>query len=227
VPAVANYTPHLLVAFGGVWDDQPGEVWECTLRGLVQSGDDPAAFDSDAYLASVAPSLSTWFSGGVALMAGHAQLKWLKCNAINATGHYTHPTTSVFDYSGTILGSGGSLVTPGFCSLAYTWETGIARGRAHRGRMYPPNSWPLATPFTVSAANANSNGAAGAALLHALDNGASGIATQEINFGIFSALDASHHNIVACTSDNIFDVQRRRKNRVPSVRGTETLYVHP
>lgn len=222
-----TYTPHLLVAFGGGWSDSTTEVWECTLRARVQSGDDPTAFDSDTYLAAVEGPLATWFAAGTSSMAGHATLKWIKCNAILANGKYAKPTTSVFDYGTPPVGGGPSLGMPGFCTLAYTWETGLARGRAHRGRMYPPNAWTLATAFTVSSTNAASNAAAGAALLHALDNGASGEPTQELVFGIFSGLDASHHDITAVTSDNIFDVQRRRKNRIPSVRSIETLYVHP
>lgn len=222
------YTPHVLVAFGGSWGFSTSEIWECTLRGgLVTGGPDPTDFDGDAYLGSVQGGLATWFGDTANHMSSLARLKWIKANAVGADGKYINPVTHVFDYSTAVSGSAVPGNLPGFCSLAYTWETGRARGTAHRGRMYTPNAFPLDTEFTVSPANGALNAQAGVALLEILDNSGSGISTQELTFGIYSRIDASHHDITGCSSDDTWDVQRRRKDRIPSVRSAVFPYAHP
>ena len=224
-----SYTPHILVAFGGSWTAQPNEVWECTIRGMLVTGTGSEAdFAGDAYLASIATPLSTWFAASTSHMRGDAVLQWVKANAIGADGKYLNPTeTFVHDYSPAVAGSATVTQLPGFCSLAYTWETGNVRGTAKRGRMYPPNAFNVVGAMSVSTTDATTSVTAAIALLHVIDNAASGISTQELIPSVMSRIDGAHHPIIGASSDTLWDVQRRRKNRATGTRSSNTSYVHP
>lgn len=211
------YTPHTLFAFGGSWSSNPEEVWECTVR-LDGNGGGGVTLDPEAYLASIATPMASWFSASVVTMDALAQLKWLKCNNVNAEGRYTDTTTThVHDYSPAIAGSTDHKL-PGFCSLAYTWETAVARGPGHRGRIYPPNATMTTTgAFTVSDSLRTQNAQAGAQLLNTLKNLSGPTGTRAIPV-VASKIGGAIHAITGCTSDNVFDVQRRRKNRIKGAR---------
>jgi|SRR5664279_691300 len=212
------YTPHVLFAFGGSWATDSSEVWECTVR-LKADGGGGDTLDCAAYLTATATQMSSWFSASDNGMSTAATLRWIKANHIGADGNYADKTTThVYDYGTPSTGGVLAGSIPGFCSLAYTWETANARGPGHRGRIYPPNNTynPSSSVFKVSGTAATANAAAGAQLLNALkaSSGAGLTATPVIA----SKVNGAIVNITGCTSDNIYDVQRRRKNRVVGTR---------
>ena len=211
------YTPHVLVAFGGTWTGETTELWENTIR-LASEGPLGDALDEAAYMEAIATPLATWFNGANH-MCSQAQLSFLKVNRINALGHYASSTdTNVHDYAaGTVVGASG-VRGPQFCTLAYTWETAAKRGPAHRGRIYPPNAtYDLVGSFRVSPANAVVNAVAGLDLLTVLHNagGGSGLVGFPI---VASSIGGVIHPITGVTSDDVYDVQRRRKNRIKPAR---------
>lgn len=221
------FTPHVLVSFGGSPTAFPREVWECSVRGImVTGGPDPTDFDADAYLAAVGPLLIDWYVDSDNNMRTDMYLEWIKANAIGADGKYINPVSHTLDLSPQV-GTFSPGNQPGFCSFAYTWETGIARGRAHRGRMYPPNGYTMLNSYEISSANALAASQSASLLLSHLDNQASGESTQELVFGIYSRIDGTHHDIIGASADNIVDVQRRRKNRVDGTRSPVYPYAHP
>lgn len=212
------YTPHVLVAFGGTWTDALSEVWECTVR-ILADGGGGVTIDPDAYLADVAPQLGTWFSNAPNMMSNNAMLKWVKANHIKADGTYLDPAnTHVYDYGTAHQGGTGNAI-PGYCSLAYTWETAAARGPGHRGRIYPPNTVLGATAhtFTVTATQRDANAVAGAGVLAALKNTAGANGTKGTPV-VASKVNGALVHITGCTSDDVYDVQRRRKNRIKPTR---------
>jgi len=219
-----TYTPHVLVAFGGSWNIAPAEIWECTVR-ISADGGGGVTINPDAYLADIAPNLSTWFAAAGTNMNSRSTLKWVKANHIGADGLYVDSTTThVHDYSPAVAG-GGALHGLGYISLAYTWETAVARGPAHRGRIYPPNDYGTdAGPFTVSTGNRDTNAANGAGLLAVLKNtaGADGAKGTPV---VASKIGGAIHPIVGCSSDDAYDVQRRRKDRVPHTRSGVVAFV--
>lgn len=224
---VADYTPHVLVEFGGSPVSYPGEIWACTLRGImVTGGPDPTDFAADDYLEAVQSVLLTWWLDAANHTSANFYLKWIKANAIGADGKYINPVTHVYDYASPEPGSTAESNFAGFCTYAYTWETGIARGLAHRGRMYLPNAYPLVGGFETSAST-TAIAQSGSLLLSALDNQASGVSTQELVFGIYSRKSAAHHDIIGCSADSVVDVQRRRKNRIAGTRSPIYPYAHP
>lgn len=209
------YATHFLVAFGGGWGSDAGEVWQCGVRGNPGAGFIDT-FDEDTYLSEIEAALSSWFSNSDNGMANQANLQWVKCNKIGPDGRYVDPTTHVFDYVSPPPG-GSAIVAPGFTSLAYTWGTTHTRGTGTYGRIYPPNStYAMGGAFNVSTASTNANRAAGLALLNVLNNHSS--TTSEFGPEIASKKDASLTAISRVSSDNIYDVQRRRKNRATSTR---------
>lgn len=211
------YTPHVLVAFGGSWTDTPSEVWECTVR-ILADGGGGVTIDPDAYLAAIHAPLGAWFSAVGTKMASSATLKWLKANHIGADGKYVDETTThLYDYPAPPVG-GVAQAQPGYCTLAYTWETALLRGPGHRGRIYPPNCvYASATAFTVGASQRDNNAANGVALLTVLKNAAGENGTKGTPV-VASKVNGAVTHIIGCTSDDIMDVQRRRKNRAVGTR---------
>lgn len=221
------YTPHVLVAIIGGWSSDDEEVWENTVR-LRGDGGGGVALDPEAYLTAIKAPLATWFSAVGTNMSPRAQLKTVKVNHVGADGRYVDPgTTHLRDYLPVVGGGApytGSNLLPGKTCLAYTWETDLARGPGHRGRIYPPNTFDTnVSPFRVSNANAAINAANGAGLLAVLKNtgGADGARGIPV---IASRLAGQITDITAVTSDNIYDVQRRRGNRIPSVRSARVSF---
>lgn len=211
------YTPHVLVAFGGSWQTSPSEIWECTVR-VDADGGGGLTIDPDAYLADIAPHLATWFGTSGTNMNHWATLKWVKANHIAADGTYVDATTThVHDFAPAVAGAGVGQGL-GYISLAYTWETAVARGPAHRGRIYPPNFFGTDSgPFSVSAGSRDANAVNGAGLLAILKNSAGANGTKGTPV-VASKIGGAIHPITGCTSDDAYDVQRRRKNRIPVTR---------
>lgn len=223
---MVNYRPHTLIAFGGRLAEGAsyGEIWECTIRGgssNKSTNTDLQPFaegDLDRLAQDVAGALQTWFASGGSGISNDTNLTYVKANNITSTGHYASASTHLANVSPPVSGA-GTPAAPNFCSVAYTWETGLERGRAHRGRMYPPNNTYAFQGGVIGTGNAGLAQAAGIALLRAIYS-APNEGTLEDTFkpAVMSAIDASWHWITGCTVDTVYDVQRRRKNQAPSQR---------
>jgi hypothetical protein len=207
------YTPHVLVSFGGSWTTDPKEVWECGIR-VTADGGGGVTVDCDAYLADIEAPLSTWFHDAGNGMMSTALLEWVKANHIGADGKYVDTTlTHVFDYSAPVAGAVG-MKGPGYCTLVYSWVTAAKRGRAHMGRIYPPNaSYPLISAFQVDSGSASAAALSGKGLIAILANASGAAGTKPVP-SVTSKIDGSIRPITGCRVDTIYDVQRRRKNRV-------------
>lgn len=213
---MVNYTPHYLVAFGGDFVGETGEGWECTLRVTEASGGD--VLDPVAYLAAIKTPLSTWFAAATSKMTVESRLSWIKCNRIGPDGRYSDKANSHrTDYATPVSGSASS-AAPAFISLAYTWETGNARGRAHRGRMYPPSGYNCSSAMQVSTTDRDAAAAAGKALLAVFANAAGSNVQTKPMPSIYSGLDATVHAITGVSVNSTYDVQRRRKAQVKGTR---------
>ena len=212
------YTPHVLCAMGGSWATDPSEIWECTVR-LAADGGGGDTLDCAAWLTASATQMSSWFHASENGMSTAATLRWIKANHVGTDGTYADKTTThVYDYG--VPSTGGVLAgsVPGYCSLAMTWETANARGPGHRGRIFPPNNTynVSSSVFKVSATSRDANATAGSQLLNALKASTGpGLTATPV---IASKVNGAIVPIVGCTSDDIDDVQRRRKNRVVGSR---------
>jgi hypothetical protein len=179
--------------------------------------------DPAAYLTAIATPLATWFSASASKMCSLATLRFVKANNIDAAGHYADATTThVHDYADGIVGFAAP-VGPQFISRAITWETANARGPGHRGRIYPPNATVAigTSAFKTSGTDRDVNTAAGASLIGVLKNasGANGVKGKPV---VASKVNGALVTITGVSSDDVYDVQRRRKNRIKGSRSTIT-----
>lgn len=217
------YTPHVLFAMLGSWIGDEEEVWECTVR-LSADGGGGDTLDPEAYLAQIKTPLQTWFAAATTHISQFATLNTIKVNHVDAAGHYVDPITHLRDYTPPIQGSD---VTPwpGKTSLVYTWETGLARGPGHRGRIYPPANNPGGvSAFRCDPTVATRNAQNGAGLLAVLKNTAFAVAGTHGQPVVASKIGGVINNITGCTSDNVYDSQRRRGNRIPTARSAVVAY---
>lgn len=206
------YTPHTLVAFSGSWLGDTIERWENTVR-LSNDGGGGSTLDQAAYMLDIKAALLAWFTAATSWMSNKALIDTLKVNAIGEDGKYASSTlTNVTAYTPT-----AGAVAPsqdGIMSCCYSWHTANVRGPAHHGRIYPPNpTKSLVTAFRISAADATAHATAGKALLTVLRNSA-GVAGRQGTPVIASKIGGAMNAITGVSSDDVYDVQRRRKNRI-------------
>lgn len=218
------YTPHTLVAFGGTINGQTGkDVWQCGIRGGSFNAPGTPFGNSDAFIAQLFPDLSAWYSSAAQNMHLDCTLDWLKINDINALGHYIDPTTHRHDYSPVVAPVGTGRATPAYMSLCYTFGTAKARGRAHKGRIYPPNGGYGCSKGSETAASSAAGAAASGELLLSKIVNASDVATTGVDkFDpcVYSAIDGSYNRITTVSCDCLFDEQHRRKEQTVTTRST-------
>ena len=207
------YSPHIRVTFGGTLDDAvtqlPTEIWACTVNVIPAVGT-PANFDSDGYLADVAPALGAWFSNSASYISSLALLTYVKANAIGANGHYASETQShVFDYDLGARGDSGPK-NPDIISICTTWDTAIKRGPGSHGRVFLPNPcYGTNTSITITPTDQANAVAAGKALLTAL----AGTVPATIVYPVVaSGVNATNSLITGVRVGSVKDVQRRRKD---------------
>lgn len=211
---------HMLVSFGGQWTsgDAIGEIWECGIR-TVREVDGGFCSDPDNYLSEVHGPLSTWFHGAGTASA-FAQMKYVKANNINPDGTYQDPVTHVYDYPSAVVGVETQRMD-GISSLCYSWTTGISRGLAHRGRIYPPNGiYALAGAFTVSSSDTDLAVTRAKALLDAikqLDGG-----SPMLPAVVSGVRGGAVQPITGVAVGNVYDSQRRRRNRLQETYSADT-----
>jgi len=212
-----SYTPHVLFSFGGSWSSDPAEIWECSVR-LSADGGGGVTLDPEAYLSGISAALFSWYQSTAASMNALATLAFIKANHIGADGKYVDKTTThVHDF--TPAAGALSPVGPGFLSIAYSWYTANARGPGHSGRIFPPNNTnaPSVGAFQVSSSVTAAYATSAALLLGILKNsaGAPGAKGTPI---IASKVNGAIVPIVGATVNSVYDVQRRRKNRIKGTR---------
>jgi hypothetical protein len=210
------YPEHVLLSFGGLLSELGNfdEIWQCNVRATGASGgyvDNP-----QTYLNEVHAAISTWWSAAGHAMASTSSLQYLKCNNINAAGHYADAGAAYeYLYSPTVPG-GGTAQVPSFCSVVFSWRTVISRGPGSHGRIYPPNY--CFTPYS-GGAGIGSNDVITArnsavALLTVLAN-ASG--TMPLTPSVVSKSAGTSTPINRVGIGTLYGYQSRRKNAATEV----------
>lgn len=215
------FPQHVLVEFGGQLIDNgtADEIWACGVR-CIDANSGGYTADPDEALNVMHQALAEWFAAPASGMSVRSTLTYLKINNINAAGHYASNETHAY-YWGTPVPGGANQAAPAFCSVAMTWETGVTRGLAARGRIYPPNFTEAPNGSNISAAGRDRVRDAGYALLHDVIAGTTRAGDTEDMLvpSVVSGVGAgAHRPIIAVTCDDVYDVQRRRKNQTKSTR---------
>nr|CRY96044.1 hypothetical protein [uncultured prokaryote] len=227
------YHPHALLELSGrlLGTGGPNEIWTCGLRvvGFNDKGAVPedliegfldTATNQGPNPVATYQLIQQWFTTITNGMSSRATLETVKLNNIGPDGLYSNKTTThLRDLAG--INGGRAQVGPAFTSVAYTWETGIGRGPAHRGRIYPPNFTYQFVGSEIAIADANEAAAAASDLLHTVsdwapdDGGTDGLVPI-----VASDIGAAFHYITGATCDTVVDVQRRRKNAIKGTRSS-------
>lgn len=216
---MVTFAPHTLIEFGGTIVSAGGnDIWACGLRVLDTNAFGPLP-DPATYQESIAPSLSTFWSTSTHHIPAAATLQYLKVNNIGADGKYVDKAnTNRHDYS-SVAGGAASTGAPAYVGLVGTWETGNARGLAHRGRMYLPNSALSCTGNEVSTTVRDAVRSDYVALFAVLCTHFAAGANSAVGV-VASSKNGSFHIITGVSVDTVVDVQRRRKNATKGTRST-------
>jgi hypothetical protein len=213
------YQKHALVAIIGKWNttDLAREVWQIGIRVSIHAAAGWWLANPATYMAAIKPGIQTWFNSATQF-PNSASLSYLKVNNINPDGSYVGPTTNVTTLAAT---GGGSPAMPAFVTLAATLETGITLGQARRGRIYLPTALALGSSkgVTCSTVDRDSLRAKVKDLLTVLliNEPTGGALVQP---GIYSKIGAAVNDINGVSVNDVFDVQRRRKNRAVATRSS-------
>ena len=208
-----TFAPHIRVSFGGTsrspFSSGVEEIWNCTVNCIPTPG---GTFDESGYLNGMHASLAAWFESATTYMSNLSNLTYVKCNRINAAGHYADPTGVFFyDYPEAHPGSQAP-IDPPIITTAYTWTTALKRGPGSHGRVYPPNNGlgpagsqhinDLALPNMVAAAKQ---------LLDAIAHTPT-VGPAQLIPVVASGVNATNTPITGVSIGNIKDVQRKRKD---------------
>lgn len=198
---------HYLTAFGGLLPG--GEGWSTSLRSTPN-------FAGSTTVNDVAAAVSAWFVTTTSPVCRAATLTWVKHNAIGLDGKYQSQTTNLVEYATPVLSGGPSSPQhPNQTALVATLETGLARGLAHRGRMFLPlPRYGLQADGRITAADALAAATSVAGLLSAL-NGVAGFGDVIVASNV---REGAVNSVTAVSVGRVLDTVRSRRTSLGEER---------
>lgn len=166
----------------------------------------------------MATALAAWWPTLQAFMSSSARLKEVKVNNILPNGHYKDGVTWSASVA-SVAGAQPAGTVPSFVCIAYSWTTAKARGSAHGGRNYLPNSWGTIGGGSVVTGGTQTQLLASAkGFLDCFKN-----AVMPVNGPIHPAIVSpggikigpGMNRITGVRVGRVIDVQRRRKGAIP------------
>lgn len=206
---------HKLV-FGGVLAGT--ETWSCS----IHMGTDGAETENDhqAMLDMRLP-IEDWFKRPGTAINPSARLNFIKLNKVNkADGKYADGTDSqTLFFEPMVSPTGSSVSSPPQMTQALSWKTDIMRGRASKGRIYPPtsclpNGTGSAGPdglMTLESTQVMADSAQ--ELLAELNN-----ATTNLTCVVWSQVGQVMRAIEFVNCGRVVDTQQRRRRNLPELR---------
>jgi hypothetical protein len=168
--------------------------------------------------------VATWFAGVGANKVNFSavtSLTHIKLNLINTAGHYAEPVSNTYTYPSPIFGGGAS--TPFAPQLAgvVTLETGLARGLAHKGRVYLPGPGGFTVPSSdgrAGASNAINVASSVASLINQINAAYASIGAGDFNgrVAIMSNVrEGAWHYVTSVKAGRVIDSMRSRRSSLP------------
>lgn len=231
-PAI-SWTPHVRLAWGGQLGGGSAEIWAESVKYCYADRNyPPTTNDMLAIMGIMTTHLTTWMTGGGlgnSHVGGSAHLAWVKANYVLASGLQRDADTHYQDVNPIISGNGGAV--PFYQTFAVTLRTGLHRGRAHSGRVFPPcvAAATVGTDGYCSLVDANDMALAFGDLLKKLNNDISANGTQIGHVAVLSPGDSTKgtlpvvQNVTGVVVDRVADVQHRRTNRLARSEGATTV----
>lgn len=224
-----TYRPHILVQFGGRLFST--EQWSCGLRMTLGDPETLNLVSEESMqewavenIQDIADDITAWFTRSTSYISSAARLDFVKANTIRADGRYwDEEGTNVLDLPLQTAPQGG--VTPGEPqnTVAISLLTAATRGRAHRGRVYPPTGNLPVTAATgkLSASVPAEMAASFGQLIDELNN-EPGFDVQSPRVVIASDLGnpGPARNVTAVTAGDVVDTQRRRRRSLVEAYAT-------
>lgn len=200
------------LVFGGRLFDTEG--WSCSLHldgPTVNGSIDAVTFK---------PALTAWFTAPNSLISAAAKLDYIKYNRVvpfilpNGKTSMRYQDDVTNEHQQMDMGTGAREIGPPQNSVAISLKTGVARGRAHMGRFYPPHgAIPLSSDGRLSASTASSIAVLAATLIRELN------AVVAIESGsavvVFSNLGQIVNNVQTVSVGRVVDTMRSRRTSLP------------
>lgn len=218
-----TYRPHTLLSFGGRLFTE--ESWNCGLR-IVLGDPEDSTVSLQSYetwsaenLDDIAADVAAWFTSSGAKISSAARLDWVKLNAINADGRYVSESeTNIFEWAAGDAPAGTVSPAEAQVTMVVSLLTNATRGRASRGRFYPPTGEMGVSPTTgrVSATLCQQMADAAKVLLDNIAN-EPGIDLSAPRVVVASDLGSPGpaRSVQRVAVGNVPDTQRRRRSSLP------------
>lgn len=197
---------HLRFTFGGSIGAQ--EQWSSGLRfgTVVQPG--------ETALEDLYDQVYAWLSSSAINMCSYVRLNWVKLALVGIDGRYPDGVEALYYENPTGQAGPGQTNMPPQVSLAVTLETGVSRGRAHRGRMYlPPASLFPESDGRLTQVQATNAAVATASFLDLI--------TNEMGAPVWVMSDIGTGTTRVATDVSVgrtLDTQRRRRRSIDEAR---------
>lgn len=221
-----TYVPHLLLQFGGSLFS--ADQWSCSLRialggegSIVPVGTGILNDWARENIDDLAADVAAWMADPESKNSTAARLEYVKCNAIAENGRYaSQEETILVEFSGTDRPVGTRTQGPGQNTLCVSLLTSLSRGRASRGRFFPPTG---AMNIDANTGKVSASDAAGVAvgaqtLLDAIAN-EPGIDLQSPRVVVASDLGSPGpvRSVTRVAVGDVLDTQRRRRESLDEV----------
>lgn len=197
------FTDHLLkLVWGGRLFDT--EQWTCSLH--LISVDSPSTDSSALFQAPI----SAWFQASESYINKGARLDYVKANEIDPiTLHYVDPGfTSEYLYVPSVGPALSAASGFGQDSLVISLATAAARGRASKGRFYPPSSQ-INLPDNTGAIQATVATTIAVKAVALLD-GINAASTAKVC--VFSHIGQTARTVTGVRVGRVMDTQRSRRS---------------
>lgn len=198
---------HVYLQWGGKLPG--GESWSNGLRFRGPAA--AAGADAAAMLVGAAAAVVAYHQRAGSKIGSDAKLSFVKCNGIDAAGHYIGDGTNQALYSD-IAGGSAASGQPNQLACCVSLTTGYSRGPAHRGRIYQPMpAMVVAGTGTWSTADADSVKTSFETFRAALNT-----VHADWKLAVFSrkAGAPAHREITGCQVGIVPDTQRRRRRKL-------------
>lgn len=222
MPAVAGKL-HKLV-FGGILAGT--ESWACSIHFAQE---DQAVLNAADLLTATKGPIEAWFTNSNAHINGTARLNFIKLNEVNkADGKYVDQGMSHTFFENPMKSPVVNMqAAPPQISIAVTWHTDRMRGRASKGRIYPPSTLQNGSNPVIDATGhvemnaATQMASAGFLLLSGLNDALEGLEAV-----VWSQIAQEAWRIESVSVGRVADTQLRRRKALTEDRFTHAVLLH-
>lgn len=201
------------------------ETWACSIHfctGTIETLDD------SILLPGYEAPLRDWFTRQYSYIAANATLDYIKFNQVNKSdGKYTASGESnTLVLAVPAVGGLGTKNTPPQLTQAVTWHTDVDRGRASKGRIYPPGNIFLADGAAMGSDGLTNQGFTGLMadsyqeLLSELN-----AVSAEATACVWSQVGQTARAIERVSVGRVIDTQKRRRKNLGEERVFATAAV--